>query len=189
MNHLHRSYESKVIARRCVTTCCSLQKKKPEWAASDRAGLVAHSRENTPSPPRGGETRKARPLNLTGGAGTHPSASPARHAGSQHGRRPPRVERARDEPDAGAPGHGRPPAAGACRRPPGEWRGPRHCAASEETGHEHGVLRGAATEACPASSPVAGGDDAEASGDQRPIWLDQEGEGTKGNSSTALIEE
>ena len=67
--------------------------------------------------------------------------------------------------------------------------GRRHRVASEEGGHEHGVLRGAASGACPASSPAAGGDDAEATERNFANRLHWKVEGTKRNIPASLIEE
>ena len=51
------------------------------------------------------------------------------------------------------------------------------------------MLRGAATGACPASSPAAGGDDAEATEHNFANRLYWKVEGTKGNIPASLIEE
>ena len=135
MNHLKRSYESKVIARRCLTISCSFWKKKQDGLESNWARLVACFSDNTSSNGEGVNRGLRHHLTdvASGADRARLSATQGCHAGVPAGRPHPCIDHVRNEPDAGAPGHGRPPLPPLRSMPPaaGEWREPRHCATSE----------------------------------------------------------
>ena len=117
MNHLERSYGSKVMAVRRIAIYCSPEEKKQNGLIPNRAGLVAHFQKNTPSL-QGSVTPGVRlhlidvaaraRLSASGGAMLAASTDAGLLASRRRGTSPMRCARAR--PATGASCHRRSPA-------------------------------------------------------------------------------